>query len=818
MHHLHHLRWFVLVCLLFIAVSPVEAQGGIIPEPPICRPPCPVPPPPNSTANLYLQSQSVQVQIRNQVAETEVEQVFRNDTPWALEGTYLFPLPIDAAIDSFQMQIDGVDVPGQVLNQREARQIYDEIVRRRIDPALLEYRDRGLFQASIFPIEPGETRRIRLSYSMVLPAESGLIRYAFPLNRGRPIDNLSFNLDIESAEAIKAVYAPNYPVQVERPDDYRALVGWEATQVTPEADFTLYYTVDERELGLNLLSHQPEGEDGFFTMLIAPQIETAAEAVVEKDVVLVLDTSGSMDGEKLSQAQAALTAILDRLNPGDRFNVVRFSTDVTSFAPEIQSLAAADEAQTFVQTLRAEGSTDINLALLESLNFFPRGSDRPAVLIFLTDGLPTSGTTDPNIILNNVRQAAANNVRLFTFGVGDDVDTLLLDELARDLRGSSSYVRPGERVDEQVSAFYARISTPVLADLSLEVEGVTLFETYPDPLPDLFAGTQLLVTGRYVNAGPASVTLRGTVNGQEQRFRYDDLQFRSMPDASFIPRLWATRKVGALLNDIRLNGETEEAVAQIVALSIRYGIITPYTAFLVEEPESALTESGRQAIAAQELEDMAAAEAPRSGAAAVERSVIGNALEAADQLVSGLGAPSGAAAAAGEADEVAALPLQTVGSRAFVQQDGQWVDTRFDETQMTLQTLTYGSDDFFNLLEAYPEAAAYFSLGETVTVVLGGQAYQTVPSDTLPNPAMPPMPRPTDTVGPESTPQTAPELPPGNPTLAPTEVMPNVQTQRLPADEGLIPAPGLAVIAGVFGLLGTLAVGLAGGWLWLRRR
>jgi PKD repeat protein len=302
--------------------------------------------------------------------------------------------------------------------------------------------------------------------------------------------------------------------------------------------------------------------------------------------------------------------------------------------------------------------------------------ERPTVVIFLTDGLPTEGVVETDLILNNVKQAARSNIRVFTFGVGDDVNTVLLDTMARELRGASAYVRPGERIDEQVGAFYAKVSTPVLADIELTFKGVRVEDTYPYPLPDLFAGTQLLLVGRYRDGGPATVTLEGTVNGRTQRFVYDDLAFHDRP-------LWATRKIGYLLNQIRLHGESQELVDEIVELSIRYGIITPYTSFLVEEPMRALSQEGRDDIANETYQAMATATpAPVAGAQAVEKAQAQAELEAVK--------------------------------------------------------LPFGSDAFFDFLTDYPEAGRYLAVGEGVIVVINGVAYEMVASDEVPQSTLPP--------------------------------------------------------------------------------
>jgi|GEM_PF-77577 len=729
-HIIALLALFLLASAFALAAppTPARADGIIIIDPPICIEPCPIPPPPiRETPYLTVQNHRVNVTIADQVATTRVDQTFRNDSHWSLEGTYIFPLPENAAISDFAMWINGERVEGQLYTKEEARRIYDDIVRRRLDPALLEYVGRDLFQASIFPIDPGDTRRVEIEYTEILPVDNGLVHYVYPLSTerfsARPLEDVSVTVNIQSNEAIKAVYSSSHPVSVNREGRFGATVGWEDANVLPSTDFSLYYTVSQDDIGVNLLSYKAQDEDGFFVLLVAPNVD--AEQVVDKDVILVLDVSGSMEGEKMEQARDALLYVLDHLNQGDRFNITAFSTGVRSFSTRPEPISALPEARRFVKDLRPEGSTDINRALLEAIG----GADpeRPTIIIFLTDGLPTSGVVETPQILANVEGAASPNLRIFPFGVGDDVDTVLLDTLAQEQRGVSAYVRPGENVAEHVGSFYAKVSTPILADLTLTVDGVTLEDTYPYPLPDLFAGTQLIVTGRYREGGPASVRLTGQVNGQERTFRFDDLTFATNSatnnrNAEFIPRLWATRKVGYLLNQIRLRGENREMIDEIVNLSVRYGIITPYTSFLVEEPELALSQEGRQQIAEDEY--AAAQEAPAaevSGDAAVNKAVEQNELAAAPMALPLATATPGAGGETGLTTAVTA-----VGDKAFVLKDGVWTDTTFDPTTMTTTPLPFPSDLFLEFLGDHPEAGKYFALGERVIVVLDGVAYETV--------------------------------------------------------------------------------------------
>lgn len=757
-------RWlFTLLSigLLLATAAPAWADGIIIPEPP--WPPGPAPEP----VWLTIRYHRVTVTIENQVAVTRVDQVFVNEHNWAAEGTYIFPLPPGATVNQFTMWVDGKPIEAEILPADKARAIYEDIVRRRRDPALLEYVGRDVVQARIFPIPPGGERRVQLEYTQVLPMEAGLVRYIYPLNTerfsARPLEEVSIRVDIRSPVPLKAVYSPTHQDQVyiER-EEYRATVGYEETNVWPDRDFELVYTVGEEEVGLTLLTYREPPDDGFFLLLVAPPLE--AERVQPKDVLLVLDVSGSMQGEKLDQAKDALVYVLEHLNPEDRFNVIPFSTGVRSWARGLRPASEAGEARRWVERLEATGGTDIHGALLEALAQADR--ERPTVLIFLTDGQPTEGVVEIDRILEAVREAMPSNVRLFPFGVGDDVNTVLLDTLAQEHRGAPAYVRPGERIDEAVAAFYAKVQAPVLTDISLDFGDIVVEDVYPRPLPDLFAGTQLILVGRYRGSGPARVRLSGETEGEKREFVYEGT-FRAEGGDAFIPRLWAARKIGYLLTQIRLYGERKEWVDAVIDLSVRYGIITPYTSFLVQE--DVFTEAGREE-AAEQLKALPAA--PAVGAGAVDLAQEQARLREAGGVG---GAPM--------PQEVAQV-VRHAGSKTFFLREGVWTDAEFDPARMRPVRVQFGSGAYFDLLTARPEWGPYLALGERVVFVAEGTAYEVVPEET--GPVVIPPTRP-----PEATP-----VPAVSPTPAPPTPTPS-------------PSPGGGFCSGA-GLVGLLALALWG--------
>jgi Ca-activated chloride channel homolog len=712
---------FILLLLMLVFVAhPVSADGFIIPEPPIDRPI------PWRDIPLTVKYHRVNVTIEDQVATTKVDQLFVNDANFPVEGTYIFPLPEDAAVSSFDMWVDGKKLEGKLLGRDEARRIYEDIVRQQKDPALLEYAGRGAFQARIFPIPPHGERRIELAYTQVLPQQSGLVHYRYPLNTekfsARPLSEVAISVNLKDRARLRAIYSPSHQVQVERNGDKAASVGYEAQNVTPDHDFDLYYSVSTDSIAVNLLSYKPYDEDGYFLLLVTPPIEAQGQAVA-KDVVLVLDTSGSMDGAKISQAKGAAKFVLDNLGERDRFNIVAFSTATRLFASNPVAATQRQAGRDFVDRLQAAGSTDINRALLEAI----AGADpnRPTVVIFLTDGLPTAGETDPDRIVANIGAAAPKSVRLFAFGVGYDVDTVLLDELSSKQRGTSAYVRPEQDIEEEVSGFYEKVSSPVLVDVAAAFAGVNVEDLYPYPLPDLFAGSQLIVTGRYRAGGTADLRLSGTVNGQTRVNRYTDLTFVDRGGSEFIPRLWAQRKIGYLLTQIRLKGSTAELVQEVKDLAAKFGIATPYTSFLVEEPGMQTVRpwatplpmpggfgGGPSAPAAGAPTLDAGAAAPaRSGAAAVAKAQSEAQMQHADLAAQ---APEGST-------------LRQVGDKTFVNRNGAWVDTAFDAKKMKPEIVKFGSEAYFKLLRDRPEIARYLALGDKVTVVLQGKGYSVEP-------------------------------------------------------------------------------------------
>ncbi len=573
--------WRISLCLTLglLAAGAAWATGIMVPTD-------------ESVPPLAVKYHRIGTVITDGVATTKVEQAFINSTGRPLEANFVFPLPKDAAVKEFAMYINGKRTTAELVEAPKARKIYEDIVRRARDPALLEFMGNQLFRMRVFPIPAKGEQRVELEYSQTLEYDAGLYKYVYPLKIGEryasTLEDLALSATVRSKVPITTVYSPSHTIGIDRQGEHEAVVGFEQERAPLNKDFVLYYGVSEKNFGLNMLANKPAGEDGFFMLMISPSTAVEDAQIVKKDVVFVFDTSGSMSGEKIEQARRALTFCVNSLNEGDAFNIVQFATTVNTYKPAM--VAVADEsiqaAREFIAGLDATGGTDINAALTTALAMRPRDGTRPFMIIFLTDGKPTLGETIHENIIKNVAAANTDAVRIFIFGVGHHVNTHLLDRLAQTSRGVTEYVEPTEDIEVKVSNFFAKASHPVLANVKLAFgETIRAYDLYPREMPDLFKGVPLQVFGRWSGSGDVAVTLSGEVNGEKRSFTYETTFPEKHDENEFIARLWATRRVGYLLDEIRLHGENDELVDSVTTLAKEYGIVTPYTSYLIVEDQ-----------------------------------------------------------------------------------------------------------------------------------------------------------------------------------------------------------------------------------------
>jgi len=695
----------IFLLLVFLCTAGTALADGII----IIDPP---PHPPRPIVPLEVKNHLVHTTITDQVSITHIDEVFYNPNNMELEGTFLFPIPEGASITDFTLYIDGNPVSGEILPADDARKIYEEIVRTLKDPALLEYADRNLFTLKVYPIPANGTRRVELTYTETLTSDFGMVSYRYPLNTEKfssaPIDDVSVDVTISSSSPIKSVYCPSHDADIVRKGDDEVIVSYEDSRVLPDKDFLVYYTTGDDSLDASLLTYKERRNDGYFLLIVTPETETENARTIAKDVTFVLDTSGSMKGEKLIQAKDALEFCIESLNPEDRFNVIRFSTDIQRFTPELVAASRENRADAidFVDEMAARGGTNINDALISAIED-GENTSRPHMIVFITDGEPTVGEIDNGIIVKNVTGENDGNARIFVFGVGEDINTHLLDNISGKNHGVSDYVTPTENIEVVVSNFFTRVSSPVLSDVEIDVTGISILDTYPQTIPDLFAGMQLIVAGRYSGEGGATIVVKGSVEENTEVYEFPVTFEGKGGEYDFIPRIWATRKIAYLLDEIRLNGEQGELVEEVTALAEEYGVVTPYTSFLVTEDRRHF-ESFAPGADEGEMDMMTAP-------SMLTEETGGFAMESAERMKSLKGTDS--------VLDSGLMSIKQVGDRTFFFRDDVWIDSRYDEG-VSLTDLKFDSDKYWDFLSDHPDSGKYLAMGERVIFEYDGVWYQ----------------------------------------------------------------------------------------------
>jgi len=735
----------LLVTMLGIALvggsSATTVAQGLIVVDEVIRPPTPRPiPRPRPFAPVNVKKLAATTEIVDAVAVTRIDQVFANAGSRPIEGTYIFPLDDDISISKFSMYMNGKEVSGRVLDREEARRTYESIVAKMRDPALLEYVGTRMYQARIFPIPPGGEARIKLEYSQTLTIDDGLVRYRLPLGTAKhsagPIESVSVLAEIDSRIPIKSAFCPTHNAAVVRSSDSHASASFEASGLTPDRDFVLYYSLSEKEFGLSLLTYREPGQDGFFLARIAPKAQVDADRVLPKDVCFVVDTSGSMAGEKLVQAQRALKFCLANLNPRDRFNIITFSHEPMAFRKGLvpANQENVSEAQKGIGRMRANGGTNINDAVLAAMKTeTPPTEETPYLIVLLTDGQPTIGVTDPEGILSNVRAANAKSTRLFVFGIGNDVNTKLLDRLAEENRGARNYVGDTEDIELKVSSFYRKVANPVLSGLQLFWGDLSVHDVFPQTLPDLFSGSEVVVVGRYSGLGHKAIELTGSRYGREHRFVYEAAFPSVATQHEFVPRLWAVRKIAYLQDQIRLHGENAELKEAIIKLAKEYGIITDYTAYLVlEEGEQMVRRGGRRGVLADQINRSSGLRRRAAAAPAMEQAAVGRdanrvSMRNVAMAKSSLGAYVIDFDDKGDGPTSAGANIRRVANRTLYNLDGRWIDNAHDPDRETIQVKAF-SEEYFELARRSRLAARFMAQGERVVFALEGKTYEIVPA------------------------------------------------------------------------------------------
>jgi len=690
----------------------------------------------------------IQIDIVDQVAVKTYNCTFRNTNRRAVVGGECFmELEPGAQVDNMSVTVDGKEMHAEVLDVEKAKKVFQDIVRRGGSPALLEFYGSQLIRTKVPRVPAGGTVTVKLTYTTVLPRRGGLVRLQMlntnPKALQQPLKSASVTVNIKSREAIKNVYSPTHKIRLEEKKGWDVSVQWKQDNYLPKHPFVLYYQLADKPVGASLIAHREPGEDGAFMLLLSPTIGQGTGRIVErdvlpKDVVFCVDTSGSMlEGNKMEQARAALEYCVKHLRAGDRFNIVDFSTEARRFDEaglvEVNDRSRA-RALAYVGRLRARGGTAIQEALDTSLRQFA-DSDRLKMVLFATDGLPTIGERRPVELLKEMTRKNTRDVRMFVFGEGFDVNTRLLDFLAIDHRGEADYILPDEDIAEKISRFFDRVGSPVMTDLEISFEGIKVRDVYPRRVADVYRGEQIAVFGRYQGSGRHTVTVTGMLRGKRQKLRFEvTFPDRSNDDRSaFVPRLWAGRKVSFLIGEIRKSDRaSDELVDEVTRLAKRYGIVTPYTSYLMAEdivtaPMPVVR--GRFRAQSQRLDQPAgngklstgpSATARREANVRVARSLADSRKYADRSGNEGASYDKAEEALRAHGRNVSALSVvRYIGARTFYKSGATWYDSRYDAQRdgPTVRPVRIGSDEYFELLSRDSRLAKYLALGDVVLQV-----------------------------------------------------------------------------------------------------
>ncbi|MDE2511536.1 MAG: VWA domain-containing protein [Elusimicrobia bacterium] len=745
------------VLALGIAAAPASAQQlmawPVEPMPRFFPGPRPLPSFPPEAVPVTMSGYRVEGTVTDRVAELTYRITFHNPADRRLEGVLMVPIPADAALSGFSMTVGGKDAKGELIEAGQAASIYESIVRQLRDPGLLELVGERMFRARVFPIEPRGDVVATLKLTQTLPQSGGMISLRVPLRpagaSSASVGRASARVELRTTLPMRSLFSPNPDVRVERRGEREAVATYEEGAGGPQ-DLALMFSLRQDPLAAGVLAYHESGEDGTFLLSLSPKTEDAAAKAAPKDIIFVLDRSGSMaDDGKIDQAKKALEYCVSRLGPDDRFGIVDFATDWNSLEERLLPGDADNKARAkrYIEGLEAGGGTNIEAALEEGLKLLARSDGRVPMVFFLTDGVPTVGQTDVNALLAKV--AGENRdvkARVFDFGVGSDVNTLLLDKLADGGRGARDYVAPGEDIEAKVSSLYQKVSRPALTDVKIEWRGLETADVYPRPVPDLFHGSELTLYGRYHGHGRGTLIVTGKSGGRDVRFEYPVDLPAVQTSNSFLPRLWAARKVAHELDALRLLGgpADPEAVASIVKLAKKYGIVTPYTSFLVTEEGAdgrAAEDQGRRRFEALSRDALSSGFRGGAGAGGAAQADSLRLMKMSGSVAATRGAASPAAPAAAlrsyEAEARAelkaagrdAVETRTVGDKTFYRRAGIWIDADAespDARSAPRRTVKARGNEYFDLLAKSPELARWFALGDDVEVLWRGTVYRVV--------------------------------------------------------------------------------------------
>lgn len=655
-------------------------------------------------------------------AETTIRETIAAGEAGAVNAVCILPLPKGSVSETVRVKVaepkgEMREVEVVVLAAADAQKLYESIARAVGSTRILSKTDS---EAVVIPaVEIDEKLEIELTFSQKITAEKGILTYRCPMPDtdliGREVERVALTVDVDSKLPLRTMFSPTHMAAIERDGLRKTRIELKSDKYAGTEDFALHYVADNDPFGLRVITHREPGEkQGYFMLVANPTGQDDKKDVIEKDVIFVLDTSGSMRGEKMEQARSSIEYCLAHLNPGDKFNIISFGTNVKSFRdnPVKGTKSEIEAALAFADELVAAGRTNIDGALVKGLaGEVEKG--RLRIMIFLTDGAPTAGELVPEKILAKLPKRGENQTCVYVIGVGNDVNTHLLDKIAETTGGDSEYMAPDEEIDEKVAALYDRLSNPVLGDVKIAFGDLNPKSVYPRELHSLYRGCELMVMGQYRNAGTHTITISGTLAGVKKEYSWK-LQFPDGEDEEngYVAVLWAARKIGYLLQEIRLHGHNDELVEEVVRLSKEFGIITEYTAFFAD--------AGGRMDAPKAAEEarlrMEKARRQKGGKWAVSQAMNDKELQQRTVASPVANAYRDSAGRRRESKKV-----KQIGRQVFYQAaDGQWVDAEEAGDRKTREVKLF-SKEYFELVRKNKDFAGAQAVDWNLSVNVGDE-------------------------------------------------------------------------------------------------
>ncbi len=656
------------------------------------------------------------IDILEGAATTTIEIRLKNNSGRRQEAELIVPVPDGSVVRGFAYDGPHGEITAEVLPKEEARRIYNQLVSKIRDPALVEFIGYNLIRSSVFPVEANGMQKVRLTYEHLLESDGARVDYILP--RTESLEYAvpwKITANIKTKRSISTVYSASHELNTVRHSDRHLTVKISARAEKDPGPFRLSYLLEDDGMTASMFAYPDEKVGGGYFLLLAglpAKITNVPETGIKREVTLVIDRSGSMRNEKLEQVKEAALQIIAGLKKGEYFNVIIYNNTVEFFSrnPVEKTRQTSSAAQQYIEGITATGGTNIHDALQHALAQSPSEGALPIVL-FLTDGLPTVGNTSEVTIRNLVKKSNPHKRRVFTFGVGFDVNAPLLEKIAENSRARAEFVLPKEDVEVKVGRVFKQLTGPVLADPQLQVlakDGSPALgrtrDIIPAELPDMFEGDRLILLGQYIGDKPITFRIRGNYMGRKRSFKFTFKFKKANVKNGFVPRLWASRKIAELIDIVRQAGaqpgattndpKIKEVIDEIVRLSTEFGILTEYTAFLARE--------GTNLHAADEV--LREAETALESRAMRERSGVGGVNQSYNMTFqksqSRLNMRNDYYDA--QMNRVSVANVQQINDQAYYRRGNRWIDSRLVSQSDGIRpdrTVEFGSEEFLELAE-----------------------------------------------------------------------------------------------------------------------